>query len=194
MNIVDAFKTIAHIRHAGQRRKYDGAPYTDHTDAVAEMYAEYFPNDLIGQAAAHGHDLIEDTGADVMTLLFQAAKLVDEDEQMMIPTVIVSIVGLSDVYTSEKFPLDSRTFRKAKEAIRLGGETERVQNVKVCDLINNTSDIVRHDPKFAPLYLSEKIAVLGQLKKADKRLRARAMAQILMAQKSLGIIEQAIVI
>lgn len=197
VNIIDAFQSIAHYRHnelMQQRRKYTGAPYSDHTDEVSCLYQEFFPGEVIGAAAAHGHDLLEDTKATVIELLVAASKIVDQHEQTLIPEVIVTIVGLTDVYTPEMYQLQGRDWRKAQEAIRLGGETERVQNIKVCDLLDNTRDIVQNDPDFAVTYLREKIAVLHRLTKADKRLRVRAMSQILMAQQKLGLIPQAIVI
>lgn len=53
-----------------------------------------------------------------------------------------------------------------------------VQTIKVADLISNTSSIVRHDPKFAVVYLDEARQLLDVLTRADPRLLAMAREQI----------------
>lgn len=197
MNIVEAARTIAHHWHnevMGQLRKYTGQPYTDHTDEVANTYATYFRQDLVGQAAAHLHDTVEDTGVTTIQLLAELHSLVDSDQQYMIPDVIFTVKELTDVFTPEIFKELTREERKTLERERLGKTSLRAQNIKVCDLLSNTRDIVKSDPDFAPLYLREKIALMNSVKQTDSRLRARIFAQILAAQAKLGIIKHAILI
>ena len=45
-------------------------------------------------------------------------------------------------------------------------------------MISNTSSIVRHDPKFAAVYLDEVRQLLDVLTRADTRLLAMAREQI----------------
>lgn len=66
MSIIDRAKAFAAEAHAWQ--KYGDAPYTVHTESVAEILIEFFaksrPDRLIVQeliAAAYLHDVLEDT-------------------------------------------------------------------------------------------------------------------------------------
>jgi hypothetical protein len=72
----------------------------------------------------------------------------------------------------------NRKTRKGNEVLRLGEIPEREQNIKVLDLINNTTSIVEHDADFAKVYLREKAELLKALTKADPRLLAMAQAQL----------------
>ena len=58
------------------------------------------------------------------------------------------------------------------------GRPQIFQTIKVADLISNTSSIVRHDPKFAVVYLDEARQLLDVLTRADPRLLAMAREQI----------------
>jgi hypothetical protein len=162
-----------------QLRKYTGEPYDTHTKAVAELYKFFFPEDVVGIAAAHGHDLLEDTGISVdgirtevyaMGLVFNMGTQEFRDSKLIIATII----ELTDIYTKEKIPKFNRSRRKALEADRLGSVSERAQNIKALDLVDNTHSIVEHDRGFAKTYLSEKAFVLSKLTKADYRILSLA--------------------
>lgn len=139
---------FARLAHAGQVRKYTGEPYFNHCRSVANLVRERGGDEYM-QAAAYLHDVIEDTGisADMLRVDFP-------------PAVVDLVIGLTDVYTTEAYPTWNRKRRKATECHRYSQECEKVQMIKLCDLIDNTSDIVRNDPKFALTYLPEKIELL----------------------------------
>ena len=50
----------------------------------------------------------------------------------------------------------------------------RAQTIKLADLINNTSSIVKHDTKFAKVYLREKALLLDVLTRGDITLWRQA--------------------
>lgn len=74
----------------------------------------------------------------------------------------------------------NRKERKELSRKRLSAAPQRIQNIKVADLISNTASIVQHDPKFAMVYLEEKRLLLDVLTKADERL-------IRIARKRYGV-------
>lgn len=176
MNIALALQEIAdhyHNKVVKQVRKYSGAPYTVHTDEVAEIYAAVFPDDLIGKAIAHGHDLFEDTPITALDLRDELIRRGITD-LADIEAVIAGITDLTDVFVREKFPKLNRATRKANERARLAGIPTRSKNIKLADLISNTRDIVKNDPDFARVYLDEKRALLPLLIDADPRLYREA--------------------
>jgi (p)ppGpp synthase/HD superfamily hydrolase len=165
MNIVTFFQELAHqwhtVRHQ-QVRKYTGEPYTNHTNTVAMLYAQSFPHDEVGIAAAHGHDLLEDTDIGIMEIFARGLEAGLDYHQLT--EVVSTIIELTDVYTSEYFPEMRRAERKGNEAKRLWKASARAQNIKAFDLINNTQTIVPYDVGFARMYLPEKEFVLSGMK------------------------------
>ena len=137
--------------HGDQKRKYTGDPYVTHCIAVADLVAKRTDDEEI-VAAALLHDTLEDTAATY------------DDLKSEFGSRVASIVlELTDEYTKERYPDLNRKKRKSLEAERLGGVSDDAKLVKVCDLTDNTSSIVEHDPKFASVYLVEKAAVLRAL-------------------------------
>ena len=59
-DIIDAARDYAETAHRGQVRKVSGKPYTTHTRGVASL-VRMFTRDKDTIAAAHLHDVIEDT-------------------------------------------------------------------------------------------------------------------------------------
>jgi GTP diphosphokinase / guanosine-3',5'-bis(diphosphate) 3'-diphosphatase len=138
--------------HKNQKRKYTGNPYTDHLAEVAGIVATIDnSNEVI--AAAWLHDVIEDCGVNEKDLNILFGN-----------TVSFWVKLLSDTETG------NRAERKRKSRERLSESPACVQNIKVADLISNTSSIVQHDHKFAKVYLEEKRLLLDVLKAADERL------------------------
>lgn len=158
--------------HAAQVRKYTGNPYTDHLAEVAGIVATLdahagrgWPSgpdiSLSGMVAvAWLHDSMEDQDVAYETLASLFGDLVANGVRL-----------LSDLETG------NRAERKAASRLRLADAPPWVQTIKCADLISNTSSIVKHDPKFAEVYLGEKRLLLDVMKKADPRLRELASAQ-----------------
>jgi len=147
---------IAFKYHKNQVRKYTGNPYTDHLAEVTGIVAAVTPIMLMEKvlAVAWLHDAVEDTD---MTL-----EIIEKEFDKSIAN---GVAFLTDIES-----LDNRATRKSIDRVRLSGASASIQNIKVADMISNTSSIVNHDPKFAVTYLEEKRLLLDVLTKADPRL------------------------
>ena len=130
--------------HSGQKRKYTGDDYIVHPIAVAKLVAEKGGSeDQI--IAALLHDTVEDTDVTLRDVL-----------ETFGASVAVLVQELTDVYTHEAYPEDNRAVRKNAEAMRLAHVSDEAKLIKLCDMMDNTSTIVEHDPGFAKVYLVEK--------------------------------------
>ena len=136
-------------KHRGQLRKYTNESYYhSHCCPVAELCHERGGSKNM-VCAAILHDTLEDTDTTEYELLaeFRAE--------------ITSLVcELTDQFTKEDYPSLNRAERKKREAERLGKISEGAKLIKICDLINNTESIVRHDLSFAKTYLREVADIL----------------------------------
>jgi len=159
--MIDAFDAMrfAQEKHRKQVRKYTGNPYADHLAEVACITATV-GGDAESIAVAWLHDCREDQGVSG-----------EEIEALFGMRVAVGVALLSD------FEVGNRAARKAASRTRLASAPGWVQTIKCADLISNTRSIVKHDPRFAVMYLAEKRALLEVLTLADPRLREIAMQQ-----------------
>ena len=135
-----AFEAMMFARHAhrNQVRKYTGNPYIDHLAEVAGILGTV-ERAMPALAVAWLHDCVEDCG---VTL--------SEIDDRFGSMVAIGVSGLSDMETG------NRSERKQKSRDRLAACSGWIQTIKCADLISNTSSIVKHDPKFAVIYLEEK--------------------------------------
>lgn len=146
--LIGRAKAVAQLTHEGQKRKYTGEPYYTHVESVANRVAKINDDpELI--AAALLHDTVEDSNVTV-----------DEIGEIFGLRVAEIVYDLTDHFTKENYPNLNRKKRKALEAKRLGTVSEDAKLIKLCDLADNTSSIIKHDPGFARIYLKEKSAVL----------------------------------
>lgn len=186
MNIV---KLLAYVKakHSTQKRKYTGEPYFMHLMNVATMADDYTP---FGFEIGLLHDILEDyeyTGVDYIQL---AAALNSFGCQVDNLNYILSgVVALTDEYTHERYPKLNRQQRKIMEAERLYKIDPAFQTIKYCDLIDNTSSIVQHDPGFAVKYLEEKEYILQGMTAGDPVWLARCQETLLEAQKHLSTLQ-----
>jgi len=97
-----------------------------------------------------------------------------------------TVLELTDVYTSERFPWLNRKQRKLYEAIRLGGVSDMAKNVKFGDMIDNTSSIVQHDKNFAKTYLQEKIEMLSKMRNTGSQIYVECELSCSEALKELA--------
>lgn len=163
--VVAAALRFATKAHRGQPRKYTGRPYIEHPIRVAQLCLDQrLPDAVI--AAAFLHDVVEDCGVSILTLACEfgadVAQLVSE---------------VTDVSRPED---GNRDARKAKDRAHYASASPHGMSIKLADLIDNTHDIVPHDPEFARLYLAEKRLLLPLLKGGNKWLwrRANALAHV----------------
>lgn len=151
MNRIQHATVFATQAHAGQKRRYTGDDYIVHPIAVATMVAENGgTEDQI--VAALLHDTVEDTHVTPVEI------------EMEFGTDVEALVHeLTDQFTTEAYPDNNRAQRKAWEAERLAGISLEAKLIKLCDMIDNTSTIVEHDPSFAKVYLGEKLALYSAM-------------------------------
>lgn len=161
------FATQAHAR-IDQRRKYTGQPYDVHLSSVAKI-VESVTDAPETISAAWLHDVVEDTPA-----TFQ------EVEREFGRDVAQLVLELTDVSR----PRDgNRAVRKAIDRAHLSHASPRAQTVKLADLIDNCTDIVKHDHGFGRVFVVEMAALLEVLGQGDPALMKRARKVL---EKSAG--------
>lgn len=163
---------FAHAAHAAidQRRKYTQEPYINHPARVAMLVASV-TNDRNMIAAAWLHDVVEDTKIP-LTLI----------EQSFGRDIAELVAELTDVATKED---GNRATRVTLNRQHTALASARAQTIKLADLIDNTDDIVKHDARFARVYLKEKSDLLQVLWKGNAELWNRAYEQVAAGLKDL---------
>lgn len=173
LDLVERARLFATAAHAAidQRRKYSGAPYIEHPEAVARLVAEHQADEEM-VAAAWLHDVVEDTAVSLELVRDEFGE---------------NVAGLVDALSDMQTPDEgNRAVRKQRAAQRLSRADPRAQTIKYADLIHNTSSIVRHDHGFARIYLEEKRHLLEIMDQGDPRLRQRAFRVLQMADGELS--------
>ncbi len=97
-----------------------------------------------------------------------------DTEAAIADAIVAIVVELTDIFTSADYPDLNRRERKEREAQRLSTISMRAKNIKLADMIDNSADIQKHDPKFAKTYLTEKVNILHGLRDAHLPLLQRA--------------------
>lgn len=147
-NLTKKARLFAQAAHEGQVRKYTGKPYFTHCEAVALLVKQKGGSDAM-IAAAFLHDTVEDTD------------VVHDDIWTEFGATVANLVyELTDMYTHEAYPDLNRMMRKKLETARWLTASKDAIAIKVCDLADNTSSIVKHDPQFSITYLREKADML----------------------------------
>lgn len=159
MKLEQIAKGFATQKHSGQLRKYTGEPYIVHPVAVAEIVRSVtHTKEMI--AAALLHDTVEDTDATL-----------DEVEALFGAKVAELVEALTDVSKPED---GNRKKRKTMDREHTAKASPDAKTIKLADLIDNTSSIVKHDKKFAKVYLKEKALLLDVLTEGDHKLHEHA--------------------
>lgn len=158
VNTVICFATEAHQR-IDHRRKYSNQPYAVHLERVAKTVASVTDDEEM-IAAAWLHDVVEDTPATL-----------DDIERNFGSSIASLVRELTDV---SKPGDGNRAVRKTIDREHLAQVSDRAQTVKLADLIDNCTDITKHDATFARVFLDEMKALLGVLIKGDEGLMRRA--------------------
>ena len=164
-------REFARDAHEGQTRKYNGEPYFNHLQRVAdrvyfahlEVHGATFNDKMV--IAAYLHDVVEDTD---VTIFNVQEKFGDK------------VAGM--VYSLTNVPPTSglnRQQRHALDAIRLANASYEAKTVKIADILDNTRDIDEFDnPVYAQQYLREKLDLLGALIGGNSGLHAKAVEQV----------------
>jgi (p)ppGpp synthase/HD superfamily hydrolase len=140
--------------HAGQRRKYTGAPYIVHPISVMATLQEHGVESPTELAAALLHDVVEDCGV----------RLGDLEDQFG-DRVMILVEDLTDQFTKQNYPHLNRAARKEREQERLARVSEPAARIKLADLIDNSRGMDPAD-KFTDVYLQEKAALVPLLARA----------------------------
>ncbi len=156
---------FAKAAHAGQVRKYTGEEYYTHPLEVARIVHTHVVDhtqEMI--VAAVLHDTVEDTDTTI------------EDIRIAFgDTVAEYVFFLSDV----SVPSDgNRAVRKLLDRSHIAKAPAAVKSIKLADLIDNTKSITAHDPRFAKVYMAEKVLLLDVLHEGDSVLFAIAKSQV----------------
>ena len=161
VSLIKAAKDFATLKHEGQFRKYTGEPYIVHPEAVANKVQGLGFNAIM-VAAAWMHDLIEDTNTTRQEI---AARFGDS-----IGWLVFELTNRS-IYAMDRLP---RRDRKLLDAAALSKASGAAQTIKVADLIDNSASIIKHDSKFAKVFIREMEYLLDVMTLADQRLVAEA--------------------
>jgi hypothetical protein len=165
------FATQAH-RRIHQVRKYTGKPYDVHLKKVAEIVREVVQDPVV-IAAAWLHDVVEDTPATL-----------DEVERIFGHSVAELVEQLTDISLPSDGNRDRRVALNREHTARA---SFNAKTVKLADLIDNCRDICKHDPRFAPTFLTEMAVLLEVLKEGDVTLLARARRVLNECSERLGL-------
>ena len=162
----EKFLEFVKEQHGTQVRKYTGEPYWTHPYAVAELVNEYKSEyEQYCIEIALGHDLLEDTSCNVVSLKIKLKEIGYSDDSTN--QIVSGILDLTDNFTKELYPNFNRKKRKSLEVMRLSTIQEVSQTVKYADLIENISSIVEHDKNFAVTYLEEKKEILKNIRNGN---------------------------
>lgn len=156
---------FAREAHKDQVRKYTGEPYFNHlAEVVAITMSVGWQNEFEVHtdkvmAVAWLHDVVEDTEVGDNPFVIYTKFGYDVDH---------GVWFLTDI--------DEGNRKQRKEATRkrLSYAPGWIQTIKCADLISNATSIIKHDPKFAPVFCGEAVMLLDVMDKADERLRDMA--------------------
>lgn len=146
--------------HGDQKRKYTNEPYWHHPVSVATILIETCVFNIDMVCAAILHDTVEDT------------ETTHADIEDGFGSEVANLVHwLTDVSR----PNDgNREYRKKLDRLHLSKAPAEAQTIKLADLIDNSESIVKHDPRFAKVYMKEKALLLDVLDKGSPVLMAKA--------------------
>ena len=163
---------FAHKAHQGQQRKYTGEPYIVHPERVAGI-VKTVTDDPATIDAAWLHDVVEDTPFTLEQIRLEfgdeVAKLVDE---------VTNVTKKTD---------GNRAHRKSVERQHLATASPKAKTVKLADVIDNVTDIMRNDRDFATVFVPEKLELLNFLTEGDPVLFKQARELIFDSLLELGL-------
>jgi len=167
-NVAHTAMCFAMKIHENQKRKYTGLPYWNHLAEVAGLISTLYGDEPVVIATSWLHDCMEDCNVGSSTISINFGE-----------EILYAVRGLSDLEEG------NRQERNKKSIERLILQPYWVQDIKICDLISNTSSIVEYDPKFASIYLEEKKKLLNHLTKGNPLFMSMAKDIIREAEEKL---------
>jgi len=170
MDIVERARIFATESHAGQKRKYTGEDYIVHPAEVVETLRA-IPHTPEMLAAGWLHDVAEDCGVGIADIGSRFGR-----------TVQGYVFWLTDPELS-----GNRATRKAYLRERWRMAPPEAMTIKLADVISNTRDVAKHDPKFFKVYGPEVRLLLPCLQHGDKTLFRVAECHIKVEMRDAGI-------
>lgn len=154
-------------KFSGINRKYTNVPYLTHLHNVGLISHKYGLSGLDYEVGL-SHDLLEDIKS--VTFIDFYNKLIiigyDETEALYIAN---GVWYLTNYFTSKRYPIKNRSWRKNREAQRLLDIPISYQINKIADIYDNVFHIDNmffSNRKFAMLYLDEKLNLMNMISSA----------------------------
>lgn len=173
-DILAQVRAFAEKAHQAQMRKYADEPYIAHLDRVMALVREY-TQELAILSAALLHDVLEDTHVTEEALKAFLDEVMEGSEAAK---TFELVVALTDVFIKKDYPLLNRRARRTREAERLSAVTPDAQTIKYSDVIDNATDIVKHETDFALVYLRESKQLLKGMTRGNPLLYERAVRTV----------------
>lgn len=180
-NLLDQIIQYADKAHGDQMRKYAPDRYIVHPVRVMET-CRRVTDDATILAAAVLHDVLEDTDVTKEEMRKFLESVLPADQALR---TLEMVVDLTDVYVKKDYPRLNRRARKAKELERLTKTSPDSQTIKYADIIDNTKEIVVHDPDFANVFLRECKANLEKMDRGNPELYNEALRLVNEALQDL---------
>lgn len=168
--------------HGEQTRKYTPEKYIVHPIRVMET-CRRVTNDICVLAAAVLHDVLEDT--EVQASEMERFLKTQMNDDLALRTLQL-VIDLTDVYVKKDYPKLNRRSRKSKELIRLEKISPDAQTIKYADIIDNSKEIIAHDPDFARVFLFECRTNLKKMDKGNQELYKEALSVVNSSIESLA--------
>ena len=148
--------------HKNQKRKYTNDRYTIHCLNVANIVSGVSDNQILIHSALL-HDTIEDT--------FVTYGEISRTFNQEVARIVRGLTNFDCINLNKR--IDSRKERLKYYNEKLSRGCKKIHTIKLADIIDNLSDIEKHDPKFAKKYFGEKKQQFSLLTKGDKTLYNR---------------------
>lgn len=167
-------RDFADKAHGDQMRKYTPERYIVHPVRVMHTCAEYTRR-LPVLAAALLHDVLEDTDTGAQEIMEFLTPLIGSEQARQ---TLHLVQELTDEYEKEKYPQWNRKKRKEMESRRLGKTSAEAQTIKYADILDNSREIMEHEPGFGIKFSKECLMSLEKMTKGNPELRGRALEAI----------------
>lgn len=172
--IIEKVKMYADQAHGKQMRKYERERYIVHPIRVMEIVRDY-SSDLPVLAAALLHDVLEDTAVTQAEMKTFLESVMDREAAAHTLSLVEE---LTDIYIKKNFPGMNRRARRIKEAERLSTASSEAQTIKYADIIDNVTDIAKHDPDFGLVFSRECKNLLSTMTRGDTNLHQKAVKTV----------------
>lgn len=182
LELIRSAEDFARKAHGDQKRKFTGAPYWHHLQAVARTLLQYGATpDVI--AAGWLHDTIEDTATTYQELVAAFGQ--------QIANLVMEVTDVSQKHSGNTPEgVGNRILRKQVDRQYLAGASWRGQMIKCADMLDNTSDILEHGGGFARIYVPEKkllIDALDKVRNVSYPIWREAFDSVTYAERALNL-------